>query len=67
MRLFYGKKVHATVAIAGIVISAYAIYWLSRSDELQQIIDAVTENGSIKLSCWNQRTGKKIPIHMYSE
>lgn len=67
MKVFYGKIAHVAAAIAGFAVSAYAIYWLGRSDEVQQILDIVEEQGSVKLSFRNHRTGEKTPIHMYSE
>lgn len=67
MKVFYGRQAHIAAAIAGFAVSAYAVYWLGRSDEIQQIVDIVEDQGSVEVSFWNNRTGKKTPIHMYSE
>lgn len=67
MKVFYGKAAHITTAIAGFAVSVYAVYWLGRSDEIQQLVDTVEERGSTTLSVWNRRTGEKTPIHMYPE
>nr|DAQ19118.1 MAG TPA: hypothetical protein [Caudoviricetes sp.] len=67
MKVFYGKKVHIVATIIGIAVSTYAVYWLGRSDEVQQIVDLVEDQGSITMTFHNLRTGKGFPIHMYSD
>ena len=67
MKVFYGKKVHIAATIIGIAVSTYAVYWFGRSDEVQQIIDLVEDQGSVTLTYHNLRTNKPFPIHMYSD
>ena len=64
MKVFYGKTTHIIAAILGLGLSACAVYWIGRSDEVQQILDMVEEHGSVSLSVHDRRNGNKTSIHI---
>ncbi len=63
-RVFYGKTAHIIAAFVGFAITAQSVYWIGRSDELQQIIDIVTDQGSVAMDVHDRRTKKKVGILM---
>lgn len=65
-RKFYGKPIHIAGIIIGSAVLAKSIYWIGRSDEINQILDIVQENGSITLGFWS-KDGKKVNIHMSTD
>ena len=67
MKVFYGKTTHIIVAILGLSLSACAVYWLGRSDEVQQILDMLEDDGSVSVSFHNRRNGNDTSIHITKE
>lgn len=64
VKTFYGVGAHVVTAIAGFALSACSIYWLGRSDEVQQIVDIVVDRDSVPLTFHNRRGGDLVKISM---
>lgn len=67
MKVFYGKTAHIVAAILGLGLSACAVYWLGRSDEVQQILDMLEDDGNVSVSFHNRRNGNNTSIHITKE
>lgn len=67
MKVFYGKTTHIVAAILGLGLSVWSVYWLGRSDEVQQILDMLEDDGSVSVSFHNRRNGNNTSIHITKE